>query len=197
VAHAAGYHSPNNLYIALRRMTGLTPGRVRAQIPEFEAEFQARSLLTQLFFGAKHRVTAGHRNFTASPSRLLECSVDPERLPSLDAAVASAPLREWPLRAIFRLRSKPKITPSIASLPDHDQFRVARSFGVLQQLIDNLFVSPSITMTTTAKTLKITPAAASSNIRKLTEGGVLREVTGRKRDQVFVAHEILRFMGKR
>ena len=79
----------------------------------------------------------------------------------------------------------------------HDQFRSARSFGVLQQLIDNLFVSPSITMTTTAKALKITPAAASANIRKLTEGGVLREVTGRKRDQVFVAHEILRFMGKR
>ena len=74
----------------------------------------------------------------------------------------------------------------------------ARSFGVLQQLIDNLFdFSPSITMTTTAQTLKITPAAASANIRKLTEGGVLREVTGRKRDQVFVAHEILKFMGKR
>jgi Fic family protein len=79
----------------------------------------------------------------------------------------------------------------------HNQFRSARSFGVLQQLIDNLFVSPSITMTTTANALKITPAAASANIRKLTEGGVLREVTGRKRDQVFVAHEILKFMGKR
>lgn len=79
----------------------------------------------------------------------------------------------------------------------HNQFRSARSFGVLQQLIDNLFVSPSTTMTTTAKALKITPAAASANIRKLTEGGVLREVTGRKRDQVFVAHEILKFMGKR
>jgi Fic family protein len=78
----------------------------------------------------------------------------------------------------------------------HNQFRSARSFGVLQQLIDNLFVSPSITMTTTAKARKITPAAASANIRKLTEGGVLREVTGRKRDQVFVAHEILKFMGK-
>ena len=79
----------------------------------------------------------------------------------------------------------------------HTQFRAARSFGVLQQLIDNLFVSPSITMTTTAKALKITPAAAAANIRKLTEGGVLREITGRKRDQVFVAHEILKFMGKR
>jgi hypothetical protein len=48
-----------------------------------------------------------------------------------------------------------------------------------------------------AKALKITPAAASANIRKPTEDGGLREVTGRKRDQVFVAHEILKFMGKR
>jgi Fic family protein len=79
----------------------------------------------------------------------------------------------------------------------HNQFRAARSFGVLQQLIDNLFASPSTTMTATAKALKITPAAASANIRKLQEGGVLREVTGRKRDQVFVAHEILGFMGRR
>jgi Fic family protein len=79
----------------------------------------------------------------------------------------------------------------------HDQFRKARSFGVLQQLIDNLFASPSTTMMATAKALKITPAAASANIRKLQQGDVLREVTGRKRDQVFVAHEILRFMGGR
>ena len=74
------------------------------------------------------------------------------------------------------------------------RFRAARSFGVLQQLIDHFFVAPSTTMTATARLLKITPAAASANIRKLQEGGVLREVTGRKRDQVFVAHEILRFM---
>ncbi|HEV8363090.1 MAG TPA: Fic family protein [Gemmatimonadaceae bacterium] len=79
----------------------------------------------------------------------------------------------------------------------HERFRTARSFGVLQQLIDNLFASPSTTMMATAKKLKITPAAASANIRKLQEGDVLREVTGRKRDQVFVAHEILRFMGGR
>lgn len=76
----------------------------------------------------------------------------------------------------------------------HDRFRSARSFGVLQKLIDNLFFAPSTTMTAAAKLLGITPAAAAANIRKLQEGKVLREVTGRKRDQVFVAHEILRFM---
>ncbi len=76
----------------------------------------------------------------------------------------------------------------------HERFRAARSFGILQQMIDSLFASPSITMMMAAKRFKITPAAASANIRKLQEGRVLREMTGRKRDQVFVADEILRFM---
>jgi Fic family protein len=78
----------------------------------------------------------------------------------------------------------------------HERFRTARSFGILQQMIDGLFASPSITMMMAAKRFKITPAAASANIRKLQQGRVLREVTGRKRDQVFVADEILRFMDR-
>ena len=78
----------------------------------------------------------------------------------------------------------------------HARFRTARSFGILQQMIDGLFASPSITMMMAAKRFKIMPAAASANIRKLQKGRVLREVTGRKRDQVFVADEILRFMDR-
>lgn len=48
-----------------------------------------------------------------------------------------------------------------------------------------------------AKALTITPAAAASNIGKLQGADIVREVTGRKRDQVFVAHGILRFMHNR
>jgi DNA-binding NarL/FixJ family response regulator len=44
--------------------------------------------------------------------------------------------------------------------------------------------------------LGVTPASASANIRKLVDGGVLREATGRKRDQVFVAPEIVRFIAE-
>jgi Fic family protein len=90
-------------------------------------------------------------------------------------------------------------TDALLALRDryHAQFRAARSFGLLQQIVDGLFVAPSTTIMATAKAFKITPAAASANLRKLQDGGVLREVTGRKRDQVFVAQEILRFMGKR
>lgn len=79
----------------------------------------------------------------------------------------------------------------------HERFRRSRSFGILQHLIDDLFVSPSTTMMRAANALKITPAAAASNIRKLQGADIVREVTGRKRDQVFVAHGILRFMHNR
>lgn len=67
------------------------------------------------------------------------------------------------------LSSRIEQTDTLLALREryHNQFRSARSFGVLQQLIDSLFVSPSTTMTTTAKAMKITPAAASANIRKL------------------------------
>jgi hypothetical protein len=44
--------------------------------------------------------------------------------------------------------------------------------------------------------LGMTPASASANIRKLVDAGILIEATGRKRDQVFMAPEIVRFIGE-
>lgn len=79
----------------------------------------------------------------------------------------------------------------------HDAVRDARSFGHLQRLIDELFVSPSITIALAAGKLGVTPAAASGHIKKLVAAGVLREWTGRRRDQVFVAPDILAFMRNR
>lgn len=79
----------------------------------------------------------------------------------------------------------------------HDAVRGARSFGHLQRLIDELFVSPSTTISLAAEKLGVTPAAASGHIKKLVEAGLLREWTGRRRDQVFIAPEILAFMHNR
>lgn len=76
----------------------------------------------------------------------------------------------------------------------HQRFQRARSSALLQKLIDELFQSPSITIGRAAALLKVTPAAAAYNIRKLEAAEILREATGRKRDQVFVAHEIVAFM---
>jgi Fic family protein len=39
--------------------------------------------------------------------------------------------------------------------------------------------------------MQVTPAAAAANLRKLVDAKILVEVTGRKRDQRFVAPEIL------
>jgi Fic family protein len=74
------------------------------------------------------------------------------------------------------------------------QFQSARSSGLLQKLIDELFLAPSITIGRAMKLLQVTPAAASSNLRKLVGAGILREATGRRRDQVFIAPEIVAFM---
>jgi len=71
------------------------------------------------------------------------------------------------------------------------RFHSARSSALLLKLIDHLFQAPSITIGRAAELLDVTTAAASYNVKKLVEAGILTERTGRKRDQVFVALEIV------
>lgn len=78
----------------------------------------------------------------------------------------------------------------------HSQVRSARSAGALAMLVDELFRVPSITISRATQLLGSSPASASANLRKLTEIGVVREVSGRQRNQLFVAHEILSFVGR-
>lgn len=73
-------------------------------------------------------------------------------------------------------------------------FHSARSSALLLKLIDRLFQTPSITLGRAAQVLKVTAAAASYNVSKLVEAGILVERTGRKRDQVFVAMDIVRIV---
>ena len=78
----------------------------------------------------------------------------------------------------------------------HARFQSARSSALLQKLVDHLFQKPSVTIADVGRVLGVTAASASANIRKLVDAGILAEATGRKRDQVFVASEILRFIGE-
>lgn len=75
----------------------------------------------------------------------------------------------------------------------HKQFQAARSSALLQRLIDELFQSPAITIGRAAKLLHVTPAAASYNIGKLQASGMLTEATGRRKNKIFIATEILAF----
>jgi Fic family protein len=72
--------------------------------------------------------------------------------------------------------------------------------GVLQQvrasalplrLVDHLFDRPAITVAQAQGLLQVTRRAASLNVEKLVDAGILRETTGRERNRIFVAEEIL------
>ncbi len=76
----------------------------------------------------------------------------------------------------------------------YGRFQKARSSVSLFKLIDALFKGPSISIGQAAALLRMTHAAAASNVRKLEHAGILVEVTGRQRGQVFVAREIVAFM---
>ena len=76
----------------------------------------------------------------------------------------------------------------------HRQFQADRSSARIIRLVDELFQSPSLTIRKAATILGLTAQGAANNIHKLEEAGVVREITGRARHQVFVADEILAFM---
>lgn len=73
-----------------------------------------------------------------------------------------------------------------------ERLQTKRASAALLALVDSLFARPSVSLGHAAALLGVTPASASANVRKLVEEGILEEVTGRKRDQRFVASEIIR-----
>lgn len=76
----------------------------------------------------------------------------------------------------------------------HRRFQTDRSPARIIRLIDELFQTPSITINRAARVLELSHQGAANNIHKLEEAGILREMTGRKRNQMFLADEILRFI---
>lgn len=67
----------------------------------------------------------------------------------------------------------------------------ASSGSRLPRLVDHLFQSPALTVAQAAKFLDLSIPAAQTNINKLVSAGILREVTGQRRNRVFVAHQIV------
>jgi len=67
----------------------------------------------------------------------------------------------------------------------------ARASALLLQLVDELFSYPAITNRSAAQKLSVTPRSAQLNIEKLERANILREATGKLRNRVYVAHEII------
>lgn len=73
----------------------------------------------------------------------------------------------------------------------HARLQVTRASALLLKLVDHLFAQPAIRIAMAEEILGVTFRAASLNVGKLVDAGILREITGRERNRVFVAQEIL------
>lgn len=74
------------------------------------------------------------------------------------------------------------------------EFQSARSSALQLRLVDQLFAYPAITTTQAAKLLKVTHRSAQLNIEKLIRKGILKEATGKQRNRVFVAPQIVKII---
>jgi Fic family protein len=61
----------------------------------------------------------------------------------------------------------------------------------VQRLVEQLFASPATTVARAAMMLDLTPMTATRAIQVLVQHGILREVTGRRRDRLYLADEIV------
>lgn len=74
------------------------------------------------------------------------------------------------------------------------QLQSSRSSALSLQLVDELLSSPAVTIGQAARLLGVTPRAAQLNVDKLVTQGILTEITGRQRNRVFVARQIIRII---
>ncbi len=72
------------------------------------------------------------------------------------------------------------------------QLQQARASALQLRLLDALFVNPFVNMRRAAHLLKVNPQSAQNSLNKLLEAGILLELTGQKRNRVYVARVVLR-----
>jgi Fic family protein len=72
-----------------------------------------------------------------------------------------------------------------------DRVTLKGSSALLLGIVEHLFVTPFITIGAVSKRSGITHRAATLNVQKLVDAGILEEVTGRRRNKVFLARRIV------
>lgn len=71
------------------------------------------------------------------------------------------------------------------------KIRVSRTSAMLTQFVDELFGRPRVVLEDVEKMFDIWPKSAQRFIDRLVELNILREVSGAKRNRVYLAHEIV------
>lgn len=72
-----------------------------------------------------------------------------------------------------------------------ERYQSARSSALILKLVDRLFASPQMTMSSAATFLGVTNRSAQKHIDTLVGAGILYEATGDKRNRVYLAGDIL------
>ncbi len=78
-----------------------------------------------------------------------------------------------------------------------ERVRTARTSALLLKLIESLFAQPAVTAATVRELLDVTPRTAQQHIDRLREAGILTEITGRKRDRIYLAPGIAQAIHER
>lgn len=93
------------------------------------------------------------------------------------------------------IQSRDAVTRSSRLLDLWQEYRnrlqSARSSVFTLRLIDELISYPVTTYMQAARLLKVTPRAARLNVEKQVEAGILTEITGRQRNRIYAAQEII------
>jgi predicted HTH transcriptional regulator len=61
----------------------------------------------------------------------------------------------------------------------------------MPKLVDQLFVNPAITTNRAAEVLSVKFNSAQKTIDKLLDAGIIKELTGQKRNRIYLATDIL------
>ena len=72
-----------------------------------------------------------------------------------------------------------------------DIMQSSRSTALALQLVDRLFATPAVTSLQVRQHLEVTAVSAQRAIERLEAAGILVEVTGRRRNRVYLARQIL------
>jgi Fic family protein len=75
-----------------------------------------------------------------------------------------------------------------------EKIRAKRASALAARLVDHLFKSPGITVPFAEELLKVTFPSASLTVQRLVEAGILYEVSGQKRNRVWLAPAIMQIL---
>jgi Fic family protein len=77
-----------------------------------------------------------------------------------------------------------------------EKIRAKRASALAARLVDYLFTSPGVSIPLAKQLLKVTYPSASLTVHKLVEAGILSEVSGHKRNRIWLAPEILQILSR-